>query len=81
MFESRTVDSLIQKQVKALITDATVPVDVAYIARRTGVGWGTARYLLLTLALSGEVEAVRTRKSWVFAPVEHRQPGGVSGRA
>ena len=60
------VDSEIQTQLLKLLEKTSMPVSIEYVARHLNVGWGTARAMLLELALSGKVAGQKTTKSWIF---------------
>jgi Mn-dependent DtxR family transcriptional regulator len=55
-----------QNSVIELLSKTKIPVDVEFVARQLGVGWGTARAILMDLALQGKVHMEKTTKSWVF---------------
>jgi predicted ArsR family transcriptional regulator len=48
------------------IVSVGMPVSIDYVAHRLGVGWNTAKAILLELALAGKLEAEKTTKSWIF---------------
>jgi hypothetical protein len=54
------------KTVKVL-EEAGRPASIEYVARQLGIAWGTARAILLQLALEEKIIAERTTTSWVFA--------------
>jgi hypothetical protein len=62
----------LEKQAQALVEGAAVPVTVDYIARQLHIAWDTARSLLLSMALKGQVSAVKTMKSWIFQPAPEK---------
>jgi len=43
-----------------------MPLSIEYVARHLNVGWGTARAMLLELALDGKIACQKTTKSWIF---------------
>lgn len=49
-----------------LVQANRLAVSVEFVAKKLGVSWGTARNLLLELALDGKVAAEKTTKAWVF---------------
>jgi len=48
------------------IKAAKQPIDCEKIARATSVGWGTALRYALELVMEGQVNGLKTSKSWVF---------------
>ena len=56
-----------------------MPLSIEYVARHLEVGWGTARAMLLELALEGKIACQKTTKSWIFwvkAPTNERTTQG-----
>ena len=49
-----------------LVKATQIPVSIGYVAEELGIAWGTARAILLELALEDRVEGLKTMKSWVF---------------
>lgn len=58
----------LQAEVLEIIGRSEIPLDADYVSRRLGIGWGTGRYLLLSLAYEGRIVATKTSKSWIFSP-------------
>jgi membrane protein required for beta-lactamase induction len=42
------------------------PVSIDYVRHNLDLSWGTARALLLSLALLGKINSMKTTKSWIF---------------
>jgi len=55
-----------EHQLLILLKRTLRPVSVEYVAVHLNIGWGTARAILLELALSGKVVGQKTTKSWIF---------------
>ena len=58
----------LKEGVKEFIRVQQKPFSVNDVAREFRIQWNTARAILLELALEGEVEVVKTTKSYVFIP-------------
>ncbi|ADB57516.1 hypothetical protein Arcpr_0450 [Archaeoglobus profundus DSM 5631] len=58
----------IRKNVREFAKKQTQPFSVNDVAREFGISWTTARAILLELALEGEVEVMKTSKSYIFIP-------------
>ncbi len=67
-----------EERIAQILKLADMPVDVGFVARNLGIAWGTARYLLLELAVKGKLKALKTTKSYVF--VAKDQEGPADGR-
>lgn len=50
-----------------IVKETRLPTSIEDVARKLGVAWGTARALLLELAVEGKVSAQKTTKSWIFS--------------
>ena len=59
-------DPSIEKNVLKLLKETEKPVSVDYVAFHIKIGWGTARSILLNMALKGTVKAIKTTKSLIF---------------
>ena len=57
-----------REKIKEFIQRQKQPFSVNDVAKEFEISWTTARAILLELALEGEVEAVKTTKSYVFIP-------------
>ena len=56
-----------EQQVKKIIDEAEGSITVSYVAQKVGIGWATARFLLLKLAAEGLVKAEALEpRGWVF---------------
>lgn len=61
------VDELkVEEKVINLLDQTRIPVSIDFIASNIGIGWGTARAILLTLSLERKIRYLKTTKSWVF---------------
>ncbi len=49
------------------------PVSIDWLAHNLGVGWGTARAILMNMSMQGKLKAIRTTKGFVFALKERDQ--------
>jgi hypothetical protein len=66
---------LATKTIKVL-EEAGRPASIEYVARQLGIAWGTARAILLQLALEEKIVAEMTTTSWVFASRKMKKSGG-----
>jgi hypothetical protein len=55
-----------EANVLQLMVEAKQPVSCDYIAFKMQIGWGTARGILLNMALKGQITALKTTKSFIF---------------
>jgi len=55
-----------QKTVLKVIAGAPLPVSIDYIAKRVGIGWGTAIRYALELVIAGKIEGMKTTRGWTF---------------
>ncbi len=67
MTETKFGNPVIQESVIKLLKETGMPVSVDFVARKLGVGWGTARAILLDLAVQGRIRMVKTTKSLIFS--------------
>jgi len=56
----------VEAAVIELLKKTLMPVSTDYVAHHTGMGWGTARSVLLNMALKGEIQSEKTTKSLIF---------------
>lgn len=63
-----------------IVSGSRIPIDPEFVSKRVGIAWGTARFILLELALEGKVRATKTSKSWVFSSIDLPTPS-VSDRS
>jgi DNA-binding GntR family transcriptional regulator len=42
------------------------PISIDWLAHNLGVGWGTARGILMNMALKRQIQALKTTKSFIF---------------
>lgn len=57
----------IQKNVVDLLRETKIPVSVEFVAQKLNIGWGTARAILLNLAVQGKIRVQKTTKSMIFS--------------
>lgn len=57
----------VQNNVIDLLNKTKMPVSVEFVAYNLGLGWGTARAILLNLAIQGRVKMEKTTKSLIFS--------------
>lgn len=55
-----------RKKVLEVIAGAPLPVSVDYIAKRLGIGWGTAIRYALELLVIEKIEGMKTTRGWTF---------------
>jgi len=67
MLREREVEKL-RKKIRDFIKQQEQPFSVNDVAKEFEISWTTARAILLELALEGEVEVMKTTKSYVFIP-------------
>ena len=67
MLREKEVKEL-RKRIREFIRQQKQPFSVNDVAREFDISWTTARAILLELALEGEVEVMKTTKSYVFIP-------------
>jgi len=71
MTKMRGINNLETKnKVKELLEKSGQPVSVDWVAYNLKVGWGTARALLLNMALEGQIASLRTSKGLLFAAAQ-----------
>lgn len=56
----------VEAEVIELLKKTSIPVSTDYVAHHIGMGWGTARSVLLNMALKGEIQSEKTTKSLIF---------------
>jgi len=70
MMETKFDNPNIQSDVVDLLRSIGIPVSVEFVARKLGVGWGTARAILLNLTCQGRIKMKKTTKSMIFSTNE-----------
>jgi hypothetical protein len=55
-----------EERILQVMKEANQPVSCDYIAFNLQIGWGTARGILLNMALKGRITALKTTKSFIF---------------
>jgi len=58
----------LKENIREYIRELREPFSANNIAKKFNISWNTARTILLELALEGEVEVLKTTKSYVFIP-------------
>jgi hypothetical protein len=56
----------LEAEIITAIKEAEIPVAIDYVAQKFELAWGTARAILLDLALRGKIRAQKTTKSFIF---------------
>ena len=64
--ETKFGNATIQNNVINLLRETNMPVDIEFVAQKLGIGWGTARAILLNLVVEGKVRMEKTTKSLIF---------------
>jgi len=59
-------DPKTEERILQVMKEANQPVSCDYIAFNLQIGWGTARGILLNMALKGRITALKTTKSFIF---------------
>lgn len=62
----------VEQQIIELLKETPMPCSVDYVAQRFDLAWGTARAILLDLAVRGKIRTQKTTKSLIFW-VEHQE--------
>lgn len=61
----------LEEQIVDLLEETSIPCSIDYVAHNFNLAWGTARAILLDLAVRGKVKTQKTTKSLIFW-VEHK---------
>ena len=56
----------LEKEIIELLKETKIPSSIDYVAQHFNLAWGTARAILLNLAVCGKVRAQKTTKSLIF---------------
>lgn len=56
----------VEKQILDLLEETLIPCSVDYVAQHFDLAWGTARAILLDLAVRGKIKTQKTTKSLIF---------------
>ena len=70
----------LKRKALEIVSRSRIPIDPEFVSKRVGIAWGTARFMLLELALDGKIQATKTSKSWVFSSISLHS-SSVSGRS
>jgi len=73
--ETKFGNADVQNSVLNLLRKTNMPVDVEFVAQKLGIGWGTARAILLNLVVEGKVYMEKTTKSFIFSLNEGEKNG------
>ena len=65
--ESKFNNPEVESQILDLLYEAKIPVSIDYVANHLEIAWGTARAILLDMALEGKIKAEKTTKSLIFS--------------
>jgi DNA-binding IclR family transcriptional regulator len=65
--ETKFGNTEVQNTILRLLRETKMPVDVEFVAQKLGIGWGTARAILLNLVVEGKVRMEKTTKSFIFS--------------
>ena len=66
MMTTKFNDPEIEKNLKKILAETKNPVSIDYVRYHLKINWGTARALLLTMALEGKIQSQKTTKSYIF---------------
>jgi len=55
-----------EENILRFMREANQPVSCDFVAFKLQIGWGTARGVLLNMALKGKITALKTTKSFIF---------------
>lgn len=64
--ETKIGNSKIEKKIYEVIRRAVVPVNIQYVAKFSGLYWGTARVVLLDMVAKGKICMQETTKTPIF---------------
>ena len=67
MNETKFGNPDIQNNVMSLLQETKMPVSIEFVAQKLSIGWGTARAILLNLAIQGKIRMQKTTKSLIFS--------------
>ncbi|MFB0501094.1 MAG: hypothetical protein ACETVP_01350 [Candidatus Bathyarchaeia archaeon] len=56
----------VEQRIIDLLEETSIPCSIEYVAQRFDLAWGTARAILLDLAVRGQVKIQKTTKSLIF---------------
>ena len=56
----------VEHRLLKVLSNADNPVSIDYVRYNLKINWGTARALLLSMALEGKIQSMKTSKSWIF---------------
>lgn len=59
-------DPEVETQVIKILETHSEPVSIDLVSYHLKVGWGTARSILLNMALKGKIKFLKTSKGYVF---------------
>ena len=64
--ETKVNNPTIEAKVTSILNEAENPVSIDYVRHHLELNWSTTRALLLSLALEGKIQSMKTSKSWIF---------------
>jgi len=56
----------LEEKLIKLLKDIEIPSSIDYVAQHFNLAWGTARAILLNLAVNGRIQTQKTTKSLIF---------------
>ena len=56
----------LEEQIISLLKETEIPCSIDFVAHNVGIAWGTARAILLNLAVNGKIQTQKTTKSLIF---------------
>lgn len=76
MTETKFGNPNIQKKVIQLLQKTDMPASIDFVAYHLHIGWGTARAILLNLAMQNRIIMQKTTKSFIFSALEEGAKDG-----
>jgi len=73
MVETKFGNPSVQSNIVDLLRETDMPVSVDFVAHNLNIGWGTARAMLLNLAIQGRIKMEKTTKSLIFSIARTRK--------
>ena len=56
----------LEEKIIKLLEETKIPCAIDYVAKNVNIAWGTARAILLNLAVNGRIQTQKTTKSLIF---------------
>ena len=64
----------IESEIEKLVQESKEPVTIAFVRKKTGVSWPTARFVLLKLLAEGKIDGQALEpRGWIFWPKQLKQ--------